>query len=61
VLALGIETFDRDDLLSSDLRYGDLAGSYCLAVEMDGASAAQTRAASEFCAGHPQMFAYNPQ
>jgi len=48
VLALGIETFDRDDLLSSDLRYSDLAGSYCLAVEMDGASATQTCAASEF-------------
>jgi hypothetical protein len=43
------------------LRYGGLAGAHRLAVEVDGAGAAQAGATAEICADHLQMLADDPQ
>ena len=47
--------------LPRDLRYGDLAGAHRLAVDVDGAGAAQAGAAAELGAGQFQVLAHHPE
>ena len=61
VLTLRIEAFDSGDFFTRGLGDGGLAGSYCLAVDVDSTGATQTGAATELRAGHLQMLADDPQ
>src|SRR5262249_45658097 len=56
-----LKTFDRRHTLSADFADGDLARAIRLAVEMHGAGAADSHAASELGAGPPAAVAHTPQ
>jgi hypothetical protein len=55
------QAFDGDDLLAGDRADLGLAGALCRAIDVDGAGAAQARAASVFGAGQTDMVANGPQ
>src|SRR5713226_2217776 len=61
MVALGAEAFDGGDLLADGVADQSLAGANRLAVDVNRAGAAETRAAPEFRAGHLQLFADDPQ
>src|SRR5262245_47676859 len=61
VLALGMQTLDRDDRLSRRLRHLHHARAHGLALEMHRAGPAQADAAPELGAGHPGMIAQIPK
>ena len=55
------EAFDGGDLLANRVLRRGLAGAHGDAVEMDGAGATETRAATEFRTSHLQVFADDPK
>ena len=61
VAAVGGEAFDGGDGLAGDVRNRRDAGADRLAVEVDGAGAAERHAAAELGAGHAQRVAQDPQ
>src|SRR2546423_14080012 len=61
VIALGAEAFDGGDLLADGVADRSLAGAYGFAVDVNRAGATETRTATEFRAGHLQLFADDPK
>src|SRR5713226_10477013 len=61
MIALGAEAFDGGDFLADGVADRSLAGANRLAVDVNRAGAAETRAAPEFRAGHLQLFADDPK
>src|SRR5215475_6072384 len=61
MLAVWREALNRRDFFSGDLGHGNLAGAYCLAVDVNGAGAAKTGATAEFGARQLQMLAQHPK
>jgi hypothetical protein len=61
MIALGAQAFDGGDLLAGDIAQRGLARAHRLAVDMNGACAAKTRAAAEFRPCHLKLFADNPE
>ena len=61
VIALGVEAFDRGDFLAYDGGHGSDATALGFAVDVDGACAAESCAASEFGAGHVEKISHVPQ
>src|SRR6201746_862467 len=61
MIALGTQAFDRGDLLAGRIAERGLAGSHGFAVEVNRTGAAQAGAATEFRAGHLQLFADDPE
>jgi hypothetical protein len=59
-IALGAQAFDGGDLLADGVADRGLAGSNGFAVDVDCAGATQAGAATEFRAGHLQLFADRP-
>src|SRR5262249_40476776 len=50
MLAVRREAFDCGDFPAGDLRHRNLAGAHCLAIDVDGAGAAEAGSAAELCA-----------
>ncbi len=61
VIAVGGESFDCGDVLARDERNRRTAGTNRLAIEVDGAGAAQRHAAAELGAGHAEGVAQDPE
>src|SRR5947199_1621669 len=61
VLALGVQPFDRRDLLASGLGERDLARAHGIAVQVHGARAALRHAAAELRPRHPQALPKYPE
>src|SRR5882724_8170111 len=61
MIALGAQAFDGGDLLADGVADGSLAGPNGFAVDVDCAGATQAGAATEFRAGHLQLFADDPE
>ena len=61
VQAVGSEAFNRRHALARDLRNRSRAGANRIAVDVDGAGAAQSRAAAEFSSGELESVAENPE
>src|SRR5215472_12474722 len=61
MIALGAEALDGRDLLADHIADRGLAGADRLAVDVNGAGAAQARTAAEFRAGHLQLLADGPE
>src|SRR3982074_2839879 len=61
MVALGAEAFDGSDLLADGVADRGLAGSNGFAIDVNRAGATEAGAASEFRAGHLQLFADDPE
>src|SRR5215831_9007557 len=55
VLALGVETFDRDHRLARHVGHHDSASADCLSLKMDRTRAAKTKAATKLRSGKAKL------